>query len=94
MILFSLLAGFCGSLLPPVAMVYASELAAGQRTGVAVGVVWGLGTLISAFSPLISGQAIDAFGFVPTYAGLALVSFLAAGLALSLPARGASAPMG
>src|SRR5207249_6211945 len=33
MILFSLLTGFCNSVMPPVAMVYASELAAGQRTG-------------------------------------------------------------
>src|SRR5204863_8878245 len=78
MILFSLLVGFFGSLLPPVAMVYASELAAGQRTGVAVGVVWGLGTLISAFAPLISGRAIDGVGFGPTYAGLALFAFVAA----------------
>jgi FSR family fosmidomycin resistance protein-like MFS transporter len=85
MILFSLLVGFCSSLMPPVAMVYASELAAGQRTGVAVGVVWGLGTLISAFSPLVSGQAIDAFGFVATYGGLALVALGAAALSRTLP---------
>jgi FSR family fosmidomycin resistance protein-like MFS transporter len=94
MVLFSLLAGFCGSLLPPVTMVYASELAAGQRSGLAVGVVWGLGTLVGAFAPLISGQAIDYFGFAPTYAGLALVSFVAAGLALSLPGRRVAAPTG
>ncbi len=85
MILFSLLVGFCSSLMPPVAMVYASELAAGQRTGVAVGVVWGLGTLISAFSPLVSGQAIDAFGFVAAYSGLAVVALGAAALSRTLP---------
>ena len=40
---------------------------------------------LHAFSPLISGQAIDAFGFVPTYAGLATVAFAAAGLSRALP---------
>lgn len=90
MLAFSLLVGFCGSLMPPVAMVYASELAPGQRTGMAVGVVWGLGTAISSLAPLLAGRAIDGFGFGPAYGGLALVALAAAGLARLLPAPRAS----
>ncbi|HEV8634258.1 MAG TPA: MFS transporter [Chloroflexota bacterium] len=81
----SLLAGFFGSLLPPVAMVYASELAAGGRTGTAVGVVWGLGISLSSVAPLLSGAVIDRYGFVAAYLGLSVVALAAAVLALRLP---------
>jgi FSR family fosmidomycin resistance protein-like MFS transporter len=83
----SLLAGFFSSLMPPVAMVYASELAAGGRTGTAVGVVWGLGISLSSVAPLLSGAAIDRFGFATAYVGLSLAALLAALLALRLPRR-------
>src|SRR5262245_24689674 len=86
-IALSLLAGFFSSLMPPVAMVYASELAAGSRTGTAVGVVWGLGISVSSVAPLLSGAAIDGFGFVTAYVGLSLAALLAALLALRLPGR-------
>jgi FSR family fosmidomycin resistance protein-like MFS transporter len=84
----SLLVGFFGSLLPPVAMVYASELAAGQRTGMAVGVVWGLGTAISAFAPLVTGGLIDLFGFGVAYLAMAAVALVAALVAGRLPRPG------
>jgi FSR family fosmidomycin resistance protein-like MFS transporter len=87
MVLLSVLIGFCGSLLPPVTMVYASELAAGERTGMAVGVVWGLGTAFSAFSPLATGALIDVLGFGTAYLGLAGVAVCAAALATLLPRR-------
>jgi FSR family fosmidomycin resistance protein-like MFS transporter len=87
MLAASLLVGFCGSLMPPVAMVYASELATGQRSGMAVGIVWGLGTAISSLAPLLAGRAIDLFGFGSAYAGLAVVAIVAAGLARLLPGR-------
>ena len=88
MVVATLLVGFCASLVPPVAMVYASELAAGERTGTAVGVVWGMGTLISSLSPLVSGRMIDMFGFVPMYGGLAVVALVAAAVATRLPHAG------
>jgi FSR family fosmidomycin resistance protein-like MFS transporter len=83
----SLLAGFFGSLMPPVAMVYASELASGGRTGTAVGVVWGLGISVSSVAPLLSGAAIDRHGFVAAYVGLSVVALIAALVALRLPDR-------
>lgn len=85
LILFSVIAGFFTSLMPPVAMVYASELGGGGRSGTAVGVVWGLGISISSVAPLISGQAIDSFGFATAFVGLSVTTLLAAGLALRLP---------
>ena len=85
MLALSVMIGFCGSLMPPVAMVYASELAAGQRTGMAVGIVWGLGTAISAFAPLVTGAMIDLFGFGAAYVAMAAVALVAAALATGLP---------
>jgi FSR family fosmidomycin resistance protein-like MFS transporter len=84
----SLLAGFFGSLMAPVTMVYASELAAEGRTGTAVGVVWGLGISLSSVAPLVSGAVIDRYGFVAAYVGLSLLALVAALLALWLPSRG------
>lgn len=85
MVPLSLLVGFSMSLLPPVAMVYASELAAGERTGMAVGVVWGVGTALSSLAPLTTGRLIDSQGFALAYLTLAVVSVAAAVLALLLP---------
>lgn len=81
----SVLVWFCGSLMPPVAMVYASELASGHRTGMAVGVVWGLGTAFSAFAPLVTGALIDGFGFNTAYAAMVVVALVAAAIAARLP---------
>ncbi|TAK20152.1 MAG: MFS transporter [Chloroflexota bacterium] len=85
MIALSVMTGFCGSLFPPVVMVYAGELASAGRTGTAVGMVWGLGISISSLSPLLSGFGIDQVGFAAAYASLAFLSLLAAILALRLP---------
>lgn len=86
-IALSVVVGFCASLMPPVMMVYASELAAGQRTGTAVGVVWGLATTLSAVSLPITGRIIDLAGgqIAPAYVALAGLAVLAALLALRLP---------
>ncbi|HVC35790.1 MAG TPA: MFS transporter [Chloroflexota bacterium] len=83
----SVVVGFWSSLMPPVTMVYASELAAGERTGTAVGIVWGLGTTMSALALPASGWIIDAAGgqIAPAYAALAALAGLAAILALRLP---------
>jgi FSR family fosmidomycin resistance protein-like MFS transporter len=81
LLLASVLFGFWGSLMPPVSMVYASELAAGQRTGMAVGVVWGLGTAMAAVAPPVVGLLVDLWGFRGAFlalAGLAVLGGLAA----------------
>jgi len=83
----SVLINFWVSLTPPVMMVYASELAAGERTGTAVGFVWGLATTISAVSLPITGRIIDLGGgqIAPAYAALAAAAVVAALVALWLP---------
>lgn len=83
----SVVVGFCTYLTPPVMMVYASELAAGERTGVAVGVVWGLATTISAITLPITGRIIDLSGgqIAPAYLIVLVVAALAALLATRLP---------
>jgi MFS transporter, FSR family, fosmidomycin resistance protein len=86
---FSVLIGFCASLMPPVMMVYASELAAGERTGTAVGIVWGLATTMSAVTLPITGKIIDLAGgqIAPAYLALVGLATIAAILALRLPQR-------
>jgi FSR family fosmidomycin resistance protein-like MFS transporter len=86
-IVLSIVVGFWLYLMPPVMMVYASELAAGERTGTAVGVVWGSATTLSAISLPITGRIIDLAGgqIAPAYALLAIMSALGALLALRLP---------
>jgi FSR family fosmidomycin resistance protein-like MFS transporter len=83
----SIVVGFWASLIPPVVMVYASELAAGERTGTAVGVVWGLGTTISALALPATGRIIDVTGgrIESAYTALTVVAALAALLASRLP---------
>ncbi len=86
-IALSVVVGFWASLTPPVMMVYASELAPGERTGTAVGVVWGLGTTFSALALPVTGKIIDAAGgqIGPAYTALAAIAALAALLAVRLP---------
>lgn len=83
----SVLVGFWSSLIPPVAMVYASELAAGERTGTAVGTVWGLGTSIAALALPVTGRIIDLAGgqIAPAYLALVALAVLAGVLARWLP---------
>jgi FSR family fosmidomycin resistance protein-like MFS transporter len=85
----SIVISFWMSLMPPVMMVYASELASGERTGTAVGVVWGLATTISAVSLPITGKIIDLAGgqIAPAYAMIAMIAIVAAVVALRLPQR-------
>jgi FSR family fosmidomycin resistance protein-like MFS transporter len=86
-IALSVLVGFCTSLTPPVMMVYASELARGERTGVAVGVVWGLATTISAISLPVTGRIIDLAGgqIGPAYLALVVAAALGALISSRLP---------
>lgn len=86
-IAMSVLVGFSVYLTPPVVMVYASELAAGERTGVAVGVVWGMATTISAISLPLTGRIIDLSGgqIAPAYVALLVAAILGALLSFGLP---------
>ncbi len=88
-IVLSVVVGFWASLMPPVMMVYASELAAGERTGTAVGIVWGMATTMSAVTLPVTGRIIDLAGgqIAPAYVALAVLAILAAFLATRLPRR-------
>ncbi len=85
MVPFTILFGFWGSLMPPVTMVYASELASGERSGMAVGIVWGTGTALSSVFPLITGVMIENWGFDLTFLSLVFVGPLIALIAALLP---------
>jgi hypothetical protein len=68
-------------------MVYASKLAAGERTGTAIGIVWGLATTMSALALPVTGRIIDLAGgqIDLAYMTLAGTAILAAMLAVRLP---------
>ena len=82
---FTILFGFWGSLMPPVSMVYASELATGERSGMAVGIVWGTGTALASVFPLITGFLIESWDFEFTFISLVLVGPLIALITALLP---------
>lgn len=86
----SVLAGLWASLAPPIVLVYASELAVGQRTGTAVALVWGLGIMISSLAPPLAGSVIDHAGFGAAHLALAASALIAALAAMALPGMGAS----
>lgn len=85
MVPFTILFGFWGSLMPPVSMVYASELASGERSGMAVGIVWGTGTALASVFPLITGFLIESWGFDLTFISLVLIGPLIALITALLP---------
>jgi FSR family fosmidomycin resistance protein-like MFS transporter len=81
----ALLAGFFGSVTPPVTMIYAAELAPGGRTGQAVGLAWGAGIAISSLAAPLTGALIDRSGFTLAFGALGVVALVAAVVALALP---------
>ena len=85
MVPFTILFGFWGSLMPPVTMVYASELASGERSGMAVGIVWGMGTALASVFPLITGVMIENWGFELTFLMLVFVGPVIALITALLP---------
>jgi hypothetical protein len=68
-------------------MVCASELAAGERTGTAIGIVWGLATTLSALALPVTERIIDLAGGQNdlVHMTLAGTAILAAMLAVWLP---------
>ncbi len=87
-LLFSMAVGFCIGLLVPVCLVYAAELAVGERVGTAVGILWGFATGMGALAPLLVGYLRDIFhDFRIAFMSLVCIAFAGAVLALFLPGR-------
>jgi FSR family fosmidomycin resistance protein-like MFS transporter len=77
----------------PVALMFASELAVGERRGTTVGVVWGMSIAMGSLTPPLVGYLIDSFGFSLAFLSLLVLAVGGVLLTLALPRRGpASAP--
>lgn len=69
----------------PVAMMFASELAVGERRGTTVGVVWGMSIAMGSLTPPLVGGLSDSFGYPVAFLSLAVLSIAGILLALRLP---------
>jgi MFS family permease len=87
-LLFSMAVGFCMGLLVPVCLVYAAELAVGERVGTSVGILWGFAMGMGALAPLLVGYLRDIFpDFRMAFMSLVCIAFAGAFMALFLPGR-------
>lgn len=71
----------------PVALMFASELAVGERRGTTVGVVWGMSIAMSSLTPPLVGGLSDSFGYAVAFLSLGALSVAGFVLALLLPAK-------
>ena len=85
---FSMVTGFCLSLLIPVLLIYAAELAVGERVGTAVGLMWGFASGMGAVAPLWVGYLRDIFpDFRMAFMSLLLLALIGAVMSVFLPGR-------
>ena len=83
---FSMITGFCLSLLIPVCLIYAAELAVGERVGTAVGVMWGFASGMGAVAPLWVGYLRDVFpDFRLAFLSLLLIALIGTVMSVFLP---------
>ncbi len=71
--------------MPPVALMFASELAVGERRGTTVGVVWGVSIAMGSLTPPLVGGLSDSLGYPLAFLSLASLSVAGIVLALRLP---------
>ena len=84
----SMLAGLCLSLLIPVYLIFAAELAVGERVGTAVGVMWGFAMAMGAVAPLLVGYLRDAFpDFHMAFMSLVIIALIGVIMSCFLPGQ-------
>lgn len=71
----------------PVSLMFASELAVGERRGTTVGVVWGMSIAMGSLTPPLVGGLSDSFGYPVAFLSLAVLSLAGLVLGLRLPRR-------
>ena len=87
-LVFSMLAGLCLSLLIPVYLIFAAELAVGERVGTAVGVMWGFAMAMASVAPLLVGYLRDVFpDFRMAFLSLVVIALIGAIMSCFLPGQ-------
>jgi MFS family permease len=86
-IVWTVVIGFFVAALFPVALAMGSDVAKGNQVGLSVGVVFGLSSTLSAFTPALLGYVADRIGLSHAFSWLMVFAFMGALLALALPRK-------
>jgi fucose permease len=79
--------GFFVAALFSVSLAIGSAIARENGVGMSVGVIFGLSSTLSAFTPALMGYVADRVGLLRSFSLLIVFAFLAACLALALPRK-------
>jgi FSR family fosmidomycin resistance protein-like MFS transporter len=90
-VIWTMVVGFFVAALFPVSLAMGSDVARGNQVGMSVGVVFGLSSTLSAFTPALMGYIADLVGLARSFSLLIAIAFLGALLALALPKKPPSA---
>lgn len=86
-VVWTVVIGFFVAALFPVSLAMGSDVAKGNQVGLSVGVVFGLSSTLSAFTPALLGYVADRVGLSNAFSLLIVFAFLGALLALTLPRK-------
>lgn len=86
-VVWTVVIGFFVAALFPVSLAMGSDVAKGNQVGLSVGVIFGLSSTLSAFTPAILGYVADRVGLSNAFSLLIVFAFLGALLALTLPRK-------
>jgi MFS family permease len=88
-VVWTVVIGFFVAALFPVSLAMGSDVAKGNQVGLSVGVIFGLSSTLSAFTPALLGYVADRVGLTHAFSLLIVFAFLGALLALALPKKAA-----
>jgi MFS family permease len=91
MVICTAVVGFFVFALFPVSLAIGSDIAKDNRVGMSVGIIFGLSSTLSAFTPIFTGYMADLFGLNLAFKLLVVFALLAACLSLALPGKTAPA---
>ncbi len=91
MVFWTVVVGFFIFALFPVSLALGSEIARDSRVGISVGVIFGVSSTLSAFTPMLTGYMADLFGLNTAFQFLVIFAIVAAVMSLKLPGQKAVA---
>lgn len=86
-VVWTVVIGFFVAALFPVSLAMGSDVAKGNQVGLSVGVVFGVSSTLSAFTPALMGYVADRVGLSHSFTLLIAIAFSGALLALALPKK-------
>ena len=86
-VVWTVVIGFFVAALFPVSLAMGSDVAKGNQVGLSVGVVFGLSSTLSAFTPALMGYVADLVGLSRSFSLLIAIAFLGAVFSLALSTK-------